>query len=264
MLPLLLCLFFAVEVDQSLGALVLAARRGELLIQTKHTVQHFQLHASLGGFLPDDLHVLDEVLHKEAGGEVAGQRTGGHVGNLPAARCAAADGRQHLVGVQPGLLGIEDGLGVGRGRARHGDLVGRLGVLAVARGAHQQHALAHALKQGQSFFKGFLVAAHHDGQGGFPGAFVAAGDRGIHHGDALLLAQRIQLLGERGAGGGHIHHHRAGGGVLQNALGAAEHLLHVCRVAHHHEHEFRVGNRLADGGAGGKAEFLGLLAHRRS
>ena len=222
----------------------------------ENSVEHLQLDARLFALLLDNLHVLDEVLDKEARRKVPGQRARRHILQLPAARGARTDGRQHLLRVQAGVFGVDQRLGVGCGRARHRNLVGRLGVLPAACRAHQDDVFAHALEEREGFFKVLFVAADHDREGGVARAAVPAGDRRVHHADALGLALLIQPLRQRRRGGGHIDGQRPGFGGLEDAALPAEHLLDVAWVADHHKDVVRVLHRLGGAVAGMDAKFL--------
>ena len=62
------------------------------------------------GFAEDDPHVLDEMLHEEAGVEIAGDDAGAEVGEGPAAGGAGGDRLQHGGEVETGFVGVEEGL----------------------------------------------------------------------------------------------------------------------------------------------------------
>ena len=135
-------------------------------------------------------------------------------------------------------------------------LVGGLVVRSAAGRTHEDDVFAHALEQRHRFGKVCLVAADHDGKGGVACAAVAAGHRSVHHADALFLALLIQLLCQRGRGGGHVDGKCARFGAVEDAAPVAEHLFDVAGVADHHKDVVCILHRLGDGLAGDDAKLL--------
>ena len=97
-------------------------------------------------FLVRQLHVFDKVLYKEARLQISLQDAGGHVAHLGTACRSGRDGVQHGLRIQSNCICVSQGLARSGKRARNGDLVAHLGVLAISGLALIIDVLSHGLK----------------------------------------------------------------------------------------------------------------------
>ena len=107
------------------------------------------------GFVQSDSHVLNEVLHEEAGIEVALDHARAQIAYIPRASGAGAHGSDNFVEIQSRLVAVQKALAnanldvAQRGKRYHvrgdEDLVAHLGVLAAARFSHVSDVRSHAL-----------------------------------------------------------------------------------------------------------------------
>ena len=180
------------------------------------------------------------MLHDEAGGKLARRHFGAQALHLEGAGRAGGDGGEQAVQVQAVGSGVGEGLAHAGQGPGDGDLVGQLGVLARAGGAHVDDNPAHGLEEGEAGVKVGPVAAYQDGQSARLCAGVAAGDRRVQRPQAPGLARLPDAPGQGGGAGGHVHDEGTGAGAGDDSAAAKVDLLHVPGVAHDGEHRLRV------------------------
>ena len=150
---------------------------------------------------------------------------------------AAHQGLAYLGRVSSGLAGKQQGFAHGSNIQGHNDLVGHLAGLTVAIAPDQGDVLAHELKQGSQALERGKRAAHHDGQTGGLGTYLAARDWRIQVVAALGIDLLGKVLGLHGGDGAHIDHGLARAEAGGKAGFTKQHPRHIWRVGQHHEND---------------------------
>ena len=102
-------------------------------------------------------------------------------------------------------------------------------MLACSGCPHMSDVFAQYFKKRQDLVIGGLFPPHHDGQGRFPGADIAAGYRGIQCGYAIFFGCGVDSAGQIRAGSRHIDQDHAGFCTRQYTLIAHKNLIHISR-----------------------------------
>jgi len=124
-------------------------------------------------------------------------------------------------------------------------------VLSGARAALAFHGGAHHPEDGEHGVEVVRIRAHHDGQGGVPGADVAAGHGRIHGPDAAPLRRFMDADGQFRRRGGRVDQERAGRGPLNEAVPAEIKLFHVLGKSHHRDDDIAFGGDVRRSGKPG-------------
>src|SRR5215471_16364533 len=171
---------------ERLGAAAAVALGAQADVELVHERQARQRDVHAIGLGQRDAHVLDEVLNEEAWSEVAFDDARRQVVECPAGGGSAPDALDHCLERESRLIGVEQALADADHRARDHDLIAHLRVLAGAGSAEHDDPLAHCLEERHDAVDSVAIAPDHDRQRGVARAHVAARNRGVDAGRALL------------------------------------------------------------------------------